>query len=72
MVRELYRTAQVQGNIFTHNGEHDLPAGEIVEVKYRCEAYNALHKKNMAVYSVFHAGTYWGDLYETALTGFVL
>ena len=69
----LYRTAIVRGHIVTHNGEHDLPAGTVVAVKLRCIARNPMYRRNEPVYSVTLAdGSYWGDLYENALTGFVL
>lgn len=69
----LYRTAAIKGHIVTHNGEHDLPAGTIVGVRFRCMAHNAMFKRDEPVYNVTLAdGSYWGDLYESALTGFVL
>lgn len=69
----LYRTAAIKAHIVTHNGEHDLPAGTIVGVRFRCMARNAMYRRTEPVYSITLAdGSYWGDLYQTALTGFVL
>lgn len=69
----LYRTAIVRGHIVTHNGEHALTEGTVVGVRMRCIARNAMFRRDEPVYSVTLAdGSYWGDLYQSALTDFVL
>lgn len=68
-----YRTARVRGHIFTHNGADDLPAGEIVGVRFCRMAYNAMYRRTEPVYTVtLQGGRVYGDLYENALTGFGL
>jgi len=69
----LYRTAVVKGHIFTHNGEQDLPAGTIVGVAFLCLARNQMFKRYEPIYTVtLQGGQHWGNLYESALTDFVL
>lgn len=70
----LFKTATIAGNIVTHNGEHDLPEGQIVGVKYRFDAFNAMYRRTEPVYTV--TGPFGSlasrDLYANALADFVL
>jgi len=70
---ETYKTAEIASHIFTHNGERDLPAGEIVGVQYRTTAYCAMRRRQEPVYTVtLQDKTVWGDMYAAHLARFVL
>ena len=66
---ELFRTAVVAANVFTHNGEHDLREGQHVGIKYRCTARNQLYKRMEPIYSLTNHDH---DLYASTLKDFVL
>ena len=70
---ELFKTAIINTNLLTHNGDFDLTKGTIVGIKFRCIAPNKLYRRNEPVYSVtLQNGLFWGDVYANSLTNFVL
>lgn len=69
---ELYSTAIVAKNIFTHNGETDLREGECVGVKFLAIVPNRLYRRDEPVFEVYKDGKFYGHVYENALRDFVL
>lgn len=72
MKEALYRTAIVAQHVLTHNGEHDLNAGDVVGVSYIGHQPNKLYRRNEAVYAITRDGAFWGHLYANGLKDFVL
>jgi len=66
---ELFQTAQIAANVFSHDGEQDLPEGKHVAIQYRCTAFNRLYRRNEPVYTIVGTGR---DLYANTLKNFVL
>ena len=70
---EMYKTAKIATHVFTNDGRHDLPAGEIVGVQYRTTAYCSTRRRYEPVYTVtLQDNSVWGDMYAAHLTRFVL
>lgn len=69
---ELFKTAKVNTNVFTENGEADLEKGQYVAVSFMRHAYNAMRRRQEPVYSVTVGGKVWGYMFANALTDFVL
>ena len=68
-----YRTAIVARHVVTDARRRDLPAGEIVGVRFRFMAWNDLRREREPVYAITRQdGAYWGDLYANCLRDFVL
>ena len=70
---ELFTTARTRAHVFTSD-QTDIPAGTYVGIKYRGEAFNALHKRTESVYLItLHSEQEpWGYMYSNNLTNFVL
>jgi hypothetical protein len=64
---KLFATAKIAAHILTHNGEADLPEGEIVCIKYRLTAWNQLYRRFEPVYTVRGR-----DVYANVLADFTL
>lgn len=69
---QLYRTARIKNSVLTHNGETDLEAGQYVAVQFLRRAWNQMHHREEAVYSIMSGGKIWGYLYANNLTDFCL
>lgn len=69
---ELFKTAEIAKNVFTNNGENDLPEGEIVGIQYFTTARNQIYRRMEPVYSVTVNGKFWGQVYANTLRNFVL
>lgn len=65
----LFQTAQIAAHVFNHNGEQDLPEGQFVGIKFRCEAYQPMYRRMEPVYTIVGTDR---DLYANALMNFVL
>jgi len=61
--------ATVKHPVFTHNGEHDLHIGDIVDVDYYQEIWCQMRGKMLPVYIVYGLdGFFHGHMYSTGLT----
>lgn len=73
---ELYSSACVSANVFTHDGDQDLQQGEPVGVKYLRTAYNGMRRRYEPIYTVTVSKQgqreTWGCLFANALGDFVL
>jgi hypothetical protein len=68
-----YRTAQVRHHVMTHNGEHDLPAGEYVAVQLVGERTNPLYRATEPMFRItLQGGAVWGELGASHLESFCL
>lgn len=68
-----YRTAIVARHVVTDGGAADLPAGEVVGVRFRFMAWNQVRRAVEPVYAVTRqGGAPWGDMYGNCLRDFVL
>lgn len=68
-----YKTAQIRGHVFTHNGEHDLPAGEYVAVRWVGERLNRVYNIMEPMFLVtLQGGAVWGEMGASNLESFCL
>lgn len=68
----LFKTAKVNGHVFTENGSDDLEAGQYVAIKHMRNAWNGLRHREEPVYSITANGTVWGVMFASSLSEFVL
>jgi len=66
---ELFKTAVVATNIFTHDGWDDLRQGEIVAIRYAGEYNNPLYRRKEPMYQINDKKQF---LYANYLSNFVL
>ena len=60
--------AVIKHHVFTHNGEHDLHAGDIVSVKYWRDIWCQIRCRLVPVYEVTgQDGFFHGHMYATGL-----
>lgn len=71
---KLFKSARISGNVFTQDGEHDMPAGMYVAIKYRCSAFNSMRARYEPIYTITKTenGTVNRDVYANTLTDFIL
>ncbi len=68
----LFKTAIVNTNVLTHNGESDLHKGEYVALEWAGNVWNHLFRRQEPIYRVSKNGKEWGTLYASALADFCL
>jgi hypothetical protein len=68
----LFKTAKVNGHVFTENGTDDLEAGQYVAIKHMRNAWNGLRHREEPVYSITANGKVWGVMFASSLSNFVL
>ena len=66
---ESFKTAKMNCNVFTHNGENDLKENQCVAVKFSCNAWNQLYKRYEPVYEINNSSIF---VYGAGLKDFVL
>jgi hypothetical protein len=66
---QLFKTAVIASDIFTHNGEDDLKAGTHVAIQYFCTAKNCMYNRIEPVYMLVGMDR---TMYANTLKDFVL
>ncbi len=68
-----YKTARVCDHVLTHNGEHDLEAGEYVAVTFTRERVHPWTKEIEPMFSITRiGGKVWGEIGAASLDSFCL